>query len=227
MSNFANQYGVYSAEWLKVFLPAAALTVEITLLAFVVASILGAIVTALRVSSTSIFRRSAIVYIEIVRGVPVLTILFLIYFGLPGMGITLDPFSASVIGLAISGSAYMSEVLRAGLSALHIGQREAALAIGMKPVTMYCTIIIPQVLRVSLPALLSTLIVLLKDSSLCALITVNELMLTARALSTEYFLPLHIFIMAGVIYFLIAWPLSLLARRFECRLQRGRRTIAG
>lgn len=227
MSAFLAPYGEYGGDWLATLLPAAGMTAALTVSAFLLAALLGGLVAALRLSASPMLRRLALCYVEIVRGIPVLTILFLIYFGLPNAGITLGAFIASVIGLAISSSAYLSEVLRTGLNALHKGQREAALAIGMKPGQMYRSIILPQVLRVTLPAILSTLIVLLKDSSLCALITVNELMLTGRALSTEYFLPLNIFVLIGAIYFAIAWPLSLLSRHFERRLLRGRRTVAG
>lgn len=227
MSAFLAPYGEYGGDWLATLLPAAGMTAALTVSAFLLAALLGGLVAALRLSASPMLRRLALCYVEIVRGIPVLTILFLIYFGLPNAGVTLDAFTASMIGLAISSSAYLSEVLRTGLDALHKGQREAALAIGMKPGQMYRSIILPQVLRVTLPAILSTLIVLLKDSSLCALITVNELMLTGRALSTEYFLPLNIFVLIGAIYFAIAWPLSLLSRHFERRLLRGRRTVAG
>ena len=226
MSDLFAQYLEYGHDWLIVLLAGARITALLTIAAFLVGMILGAVVAALRSSSRPLLRGMARIYLELVRGVPVLAILFLVYFGLPGVGLTFDPFTAGVIGLGISSSAYVSEVIRAGVGTLHKGQREAALAIGMTPRTAARLIILPQVLRVSLPALLSTLIVLLKDSSLCALITVNEIMLTARALSTEYFLPLAIFIMAGAIYFGIAWPLSLLARRLERTLSRGRRTIA-
>lgn len=226
MSAFLAPYGEYGGDWLATLLPAAGMTAALTVSAFLLAALLGGLVAALRLSASPMLRRLALCYVEIVRGIPVLTILFLIYFGLPNAGVTLDAFTASMIGLAISSSAYLSEVLRTGLDALHKGQREAALAIGMKPGQMYRSIILPQVLRVTLPAILSTLIVLLKDSSLCALITVNELMLTGRALSTEYFLPLNIFVLIGAIYFAIAWPLSLLSRHFERRLLRGRRTVA-
>ena len=227
MSAFLAPYGEYGGDWLATLLPAAGMTAALTVSAFLLAALLGGLVAALRLSASPMLRRLALCYVEIVRGIPVLTILFLIYFGLPNAGVTLDAFTASMIGLAISSSAYLSEVLRTGLDALHKGQREAALAIGMKPGQMYRSIVLPQVLRVTLPAILSTLIVLLKDSSLCALITVNELMLTGRALSTEYFLPLNIFVLIGAIYFAIAWPLSLLSRHFERRLLRGRRTVAG
>jgi polar amino acid transport system permease protein len=227
MNSFLSPFADNGSVWLSVLLPAAGTTASLTIAAFLLAVILGGSIAALRLSSLTALRRTAQVYVEIVRGVPVLAILFLLYFGLPGYGVALNPFTAAAVGLGISSSAYIAEIIRAGLDALHKGQREAALAIGMKPLTLYRTIILPQVLRISLPALLSTLIALLKDSSLCALITVDELMLTARALSTEYFQPLQIFVLTGVIYFAIAWPLSLLARRLERRLLRGRRTVAG
>ena len=226
MDSLFTQYAEHGAEWLSALAPAARTTASLTLAAFALAILLGGAVSAMRLSPLAAVRQAARCYVELVRAIPVLAILFLIYFGLPGIGIVFDPFSAGVLGLAVSSSAYVAEILRAGLGALHRGQREAALAIGMKPVTMYRTIILPQVLRISLPALLVTLISLLKDSSLCALITVNELTLGGRTLSTEYFLPLAIFMLTGTIYFAIAWPLSLVSRRLERRLSRGRRVAA-
>jgi ABC-type amino acid transport system permease subunit len=161
-----------------------------------------------------------------VRALPILAVLYLIYFGLPGLGVTLSPFTAGTIGLGVVYSTYLAEVLRAGVESLHRGQREAALAGGMTPLLVFRLIILPQAVRVVLPPLLVSVISLLKDSSVCALIAVNELTLSGRVIMSESFLPLHVFVLVGAIYFSIAWPMSLFVRWLEPRLNRGRRSIA-
>jgi polar amino acid transport system permease protein len=167
-------------------------------------------------------------YVEIVRALPILAILYLIYFGLPGVGILLSPFAAGTIGLGIVYSTYLAEVLRAGIDSLHRGQREAALAVGMTPIMLFRYIILPQAVRIVLPPLLIALISLLKDSSICALIAVNELTLSGRVIMSQSFLPLQVFVLIGAIYFSIAWPMSLFVRWLERRLNRGRRmAVAG
>jgi ABC-type amino acid transport system permease subunit len=122
----------------------------------------------------------------------------------------------------------LAEVLRAGIDSLHRGQREAALAVGMTPIMLFRYIILPQAVRIVLPPLLIALISLLKDSSICALIAVNELTLSGRVIMSQSFLPLQVFVLIGAIYFSIAWPMSLFVRWLERRLNRGRRmAVAG
>ena len=154
---------------------------------------------------------------------PILAILYLLYFGLPGVGIYLSAFAAGAIGLGIVYSVYIAEILRAGVQSLHKGQREAALAVGMSPLQTFRFIVLPQALRAVTPPMLLTLISLLKDTSICALIAVNELMLTSKVIMSESFLPLHVFVVVGLIYFAIAWPMSLFVRWLEPKLNRGRR----
>ena len=165
-------------------------------------------------------------YVEVVRALPILAILYFVYFGLPGVGILFSPFEAGTIGLGIVYSTYLAEVLRAGVDSLHRGQREAALAVGMPPLTLFRYIVLPQAVRVVLPPLLIALISLLKDSSICALIAVNELTLSGRVIMSQSFLPLHVFVLIGAIYFAIAWPMSLFVGWLQARLNRGRQTIS-
>jgi ABC-type amino acid transport system permease subunit len=159
------------------------------------------------------------------RAIPLLALLLALYFGLPAFGLTLSGYWAGILGLGLQGAAYVAEVLRGGLGAVHRGQREAGLAAGLTPAQTFIAIVLPQAMRVMLPPLLNTYVSLLKDSSLCALIATDELMLAARAMASEYFLPLHIFLLVGLFYFAIAFPLSMLSRVMERRLARGRRAL--
>jgi len=216
----------HAPDWGRRLLPAAGETMLITISGFGVAVALAVLIEFARKSGVRGVGRAIGAYIEIVRALPVLAILYIVYFGLPGVGLTLSPFVSGTVGLGIVYSAYLAEVLRAGVDSLHRGQREAALATGMTPLQAFELIVLPQAVRVVLPPLLVSLISLLKDSSICALIAVNELTLSGRVIMSESFLPLHVFVLVGAIYFAIAWPMSLFVRWLEPRLHRGRRSAA-
>ena len=212
--------------WGPRLLPAMGNTALVTVASFGLALGLAIVFELLRSLRIPLVLRPIALVLEILRSVPILAVLYLIYFGLPGIGITLSPFAAGTIGLGAVYSAYLAEVLRAGVGAMHKGQREAALAVGMTPLMVFRFVVLPQAIRTMLAPLLVSLISLMKDSSICALIAVTELMLEARLIMSEYFLPMHIFVLAGLIYFAIAWPMSLFAGYLERRLNRGRRSTA-
>lgn len=225
MSSFFATYGQHWDYWWPQFVPAIWVTLGITVLAYILAVVLGMLLALGKMSRIMPLRVFCISYIEFMRGVPALAILFLLYFGLTPLGIILDAFWAGVIGLGLSMGGYIAEVFRAGLQAVHRGQREASLAIGMTPGQTFRYIVFPQALRIILPPLLNMLIVLLKDSSLCALIAAPELLLTAKDLASESFLPMHLYLLVGVMYFALAWPMSLVTRRVEVRMKRGMRAV--
>jgi His/Glu/Gln/Arg/opine family amino acid ABC transporter permease subunit len=213
MTGFFAPYGDYGAEWLALLLKAMINTALLSVSAFAVALVLGLLLSLCQKSPFAALRHFAALYVTMVRGVPLLAVLFLLYFGLPGIGIVFDAFGAAVAGLALCFAAQIAELFRAGLKALPAGQSEAALAAGLTPVQTFLLIILPQVVRIILAPMIVTFVSLLKDSSLASLITVNELVLTGRAMATEYFLPLQIYVAVGLCYFAIAWPFSALARR--------------
>ena len=197
-------------------------TIALTALSYLFALALGIILALGRLSRIRFVPGMCRAYIEFVRGIPALALLFLIYYGLVPLGIIVDSFSAAVIGLGMNQGAYLAEVFRGGIEALHKGQREAALAVGMTPAKAYRYIIMPQAVRIVLPPLLNMLIILLKDSSVCSLISTPELMLRAKDLASMSFLPMHAYLLAGLIYFIM----SLMTRRVEKRLRRGQRRMA-
>lgn len=225
MNAFLATYAEYLAEWWPRLAQAACVTAELSAIGFAIALVLGALLVWMLRSDVALLRHGANGFIQLLRAVPLLALLLAIYFALPAAGITLSGYWAGAIGLGVHGSAYVAEVLRGGLKSVHGGQREAGLAAGLTPRQVFLHVTLPQALRVMLPPLLNSYVALLKDSSLCALIATNELMLTAKAMSSEYFLPLHIFILVGLLYFAIAFPLSMLSRLLERRLAHGRRTV--
>lgn len=226
MMEFLETLARYAPEWIDRLAPATLVTIAITFLSYAIAVCIAVAVEWARGLGNRTIDIVIGGYIAVARGVPILAILYLLYFGLPGAGILLSAFQAGVLGISLVYGAYLAEVFRAGIGSLHKGQREAAVAVGMTPLQAFRLIILPQAIRTMLPPLLVTFVSLLKDSSICALIAVNELVLTSRVMMAEYFLPLHIFVLVGMFYFVIAWPLSLLARWLEKRLMQGRRVLA-
>jgi His/Glu/Gln/Arg/opine family amino acid ABC transporter permease subunit len=225
MNHFFEIWVQYWPEWWPRLAQAAMVTAKLSSCGFAIALAGGALLVAMIRSGVPALRFAAQAFIQFVRTVPLLALLLALYFALPPLGITLSGFWAGVVGLGLHGAAYVAEILRGGLTAIHRGQREAGLAVGLAPRQVFMHVVFPQALRVMLPPLLNTYVALLKDSSLCALIATDELMLTARAMSSEFFLPLHIFLLVGAFYFAIAFPLSMVSRSLEKRLSRGRRVM--
>ena len=208
--------------WMPQLLVAAQGTLRMTAVAFTIAATVGLLFGLARLSRHRLLSRFAVGYIEVMRGTPALTQLFLIYFGLPGVGIVLRAFEAAVIGLGLNGAAYLAEVYRAGIQAIHRGQREAAYSLGMTHLDAMRYIILPQAVRVVLPPMANYAIALLKDTSIASLISAPELMLRARDLSSEYFMPMRLYLITGLMYLAMAYPLSRVVRALEDRLSHGR-----
>jgi His/Glu/Gln/Arg/opine family amino acid ABC transporter permease subunit len=225
MTAFFLTYLEYLPDWGPRLVDGAIVTARLSLVGFALALCLGALLVAMQRSGAGLLAALANAYVQFVRTVPLLALLLALYFALPSLGVTLSGYWAGALGLGLHGSAYVAEILRGGLTAIHRGQREAALAVGLSPWKVFAHVVFPQALRIMLPPLLNTYVALLKDSSLCALIATDELMLAARAISSESFLPLHIFLLVGLFYFGIAFPLSMLSRLLERRLNRGRRVL--
>ncbi len=221
MIDFLAVYGQNWDSWGPQIYSAIWFTLALTITSYILAVALGMVIAFGSMSQSKILRSLSKAYVEFTRGVPTLVILFLIYFGLPSMGIVFDSFWSGVIGLTLSFAGYNSEVLRTGFQAIHAGQREAALAVGMTPFKSFRYIMLPLAIRIILGPMLNMLILLLKDSSLCALIAAPELMLTAKDIASSTFLPMHLYLLVGVIYLGLALPMSFVARRVEARMKRG------
>ncbi len=224
MTEFLSVYSDNWASWWPQIAAAMWVTVQLTVWSFLLAVVLGLLLAVGKLSRVTAVRWACSAYIEVARGIPALAVLFLLYFGLVPVGIVLDAFTAGVVGLGMSAAGYIAEVFRTGIQAIHKGQREAALATGMTPLMSFRHIILPQAMRIILPPMLNMLIILLKDTSICSLISTPELMLRAKDLAMMSFLPMHLFLLAGLLYFLMSWPLSILTRHVEARMRRGMRS---
>jgi His/Glu/Gln/Arg/opine family amino acid ABC transporter permease subunit len=209
-------------DWMPQLLVAAGGTLKMAVLAYGIGVVAGLLLALARLSRWQLLSRAAGLYIELVRGTPALTQLFQIYFGLAAAGIVLSAFTAAVVGLGLNYAAYLAEVYRAGIIAVHRGQREAALAIGMTNALAMRVIILPQAARIIVPPMANYAVSLLKDTSVASLISAPELMLRARDLSSEYFTPMPLYLLVGAMYLVMAYPLGKGARYLELRMGRGR-----
>jgi His/Glu/Gln/Arg/opine family amino acid ABC transporter permease subunit len=202
-------------------LQAAGGTLRMTAFSFVFAALLGLAIAILRMAGGPA-GRLAFLYIEIVRGMPALTLLFLIYFGLAPLGIVLNTFAAAVVALGLNGAAYLAEVYRAGIQAVDPGQREAAQMLGLRRPLVMRYVTLPQAVPIVLPPMCNYLVSLLKDTSIASLISAPELMLRSRDLAGTYYLPMEYYLIAGAMYLAMAWPMMVGVRRLERYFGRGR-----
>jgi len=212
-------------DWLPQMAAACLGTLKLTAISFVVAVLIGLAVALIRTASFAWLRGIAITYIEVIRGTPALVILYIVYFVPPQIGaswLVMSSFVAAVIGLGLHGGAILAEVFRSGIEALHHGQKEAALSLGMTPAQSMAYIILPQAARIVLPPVANYAIGLLKDTAVCALIAAPELMLRAKDLASSSFQPMAVFVLAAAFYFVMSYPLSLGVRYMEARLSYAR-----
>jgi len=224
MSGFARFWEILIAK-LPVFLPyllkGALVTLKITGATLVVAALFGLVLALMQRSRLRVLGVVSAAYIEIMRSVPVLTTLFVIYFGLASIGIQLPSFIAAVIGLGMLGAAYMAEIIRAGIEAVHHGQREAAVSLGMTPAQAMRFIVLPQALRVIVAPTANYTIGLLKDTAIVSTVAAPELLFAAKTLVSQTILPMQVYMLTAGIYLAMSWPLARAAHYLEARLSRG------
>ena len=201
----------------------AGITLFISATSMLLAISFGLVLTLLRLYGRAPFKSLATAYIEIYRGTPLLIQLYILYYGLPNVGISLSPFAAAFLGLGMNYAAFEAELYRAGIIAIPRGQMEAALSLGMTQGTAVRRIILPQALRIALPGVTNDFIALFKDSSLVSIIAMVELTKTYTILAASTLRFFELGLIVAVLYFIMSYPLSLLARRLEKRLQGKRR----
>jgi polar amino acid transport system permease protein len=194
-------------------------TLLLTFAAFAIGALLGVPVAAARVSRLRLVRLLGIGYVEVLRGVPPVAWLFLLYFGLAQMDVRLESLPAAIVGLGLISAAYLAEIYRSGLRAVPVGQFEAARAIGLGAPRVYSLVIAPQAIRTVVPPAAAFLIGLLKDSAIASLIGVPEVTGLSLRLTQQEFEGLAIFTAAGIIYMAMSLPLAALTRWVGARLK--------
>ena len=204
----------------------ALVTLEITFFAQLVVVVMSFAIALMRLSPWRALRWIATVYVEILRGISALVLLFYLFFILPLFGITLAPMTTGILGLGLTFSAYGSEIVRSALSNVARGQRDAIKALDFDAITAFRRIILPQALPFMLPPMGNQLVELLKTTSLVSLITLSDLTFSGGQLITTLGQQTLIWSIVLVCYFVMAWPLSWLVKRYEQRVTAWRQGAA-
>lgn len=207
-----------SIEYLPLLWSGLKLTIAVTVLALLLSTLLGLLWALLRTSGIPVLAQGIRYLTEFIRGIPILVVLFYIYFVMPEIGIDLTAFQAGIIGLALTYSCYIGETFRAGIEAVDRGQVEAAKAIGMKHGMMMRQVVLPQAFRIVLPPYGNNTIMLLKDSSQVSVISVAELTMRGKTLASSTFDNMTIFTLVALLYLSLTIPLNIAIRRMENKM---------
>jgi L-cystine transport system permease protein len=213
--------GILSDSFFPILKAGLYFTIPLTLITFVLGLILAFLIAVARLSNFKVLVWVSRVYVWIFRGTPLLVQLFILFYGLPSIGITLDPFPAAVIAFTLNKGAYSSEIIRAAIQSIPRGQWEAAYSIGMTKAQAMRRVILPQAVRVSLPPLGNSFISLVKDTSLAATITVTELFQKGQQIAAVTYEPLWLYIEVAFIYLIFSTVLSYLQDKLESRYERS------
>ncbi|MTH78413.1 amino acid ABC transporter permease [Paracoccus aestuariivivens] len=203
---------------IQFILEGAKWTILMSLAAFIFGGALGLLVALARTSAIRPLRVAAACYIQIFQGTPLLVQLFAVYFGLPLLGVNVELWLAVVTGLALHASGFLGEIWRGSIEAVPRGQTEAARALGLGYFARIRDVVLPQALRISLPATVGFMVNLVKGTAVAALLGLTEMTRSAQLMSNITFEPLKVYASVGLFYFIICLPLTLCSARLEKRL---------
>ena len=192
-------------------------TVLLSLVGFVGGGVFGLAIALMRVSGRPLMERITSGYIAIFQGTPLLMQLFVVYYGLALVGLKLDAWVAVAIGFTLHASAYLGEIWRGSIEAVPKGQTEAAKALSLNYISRMRDVVLPQAIRISLPATIGFLVQLIKGTSLAAIVGFTELTRAGNIISNQIFEPLTVFGIVGILYFIMCCPLTILGARLERR----------
>ncbi|GIQ78798.1 polar amino acid transport system permease protein [Bradyrhizobium sp. USDA 3240] len=209
-----------AVEFVPILLQGVWLTIVVTVGSLLLSTVLGLVWALMRVSGIRVLTGLSAAVINVIRGIPIIVLLFYIYFVMPDFGIALSALQAAIIGLGIAYSAYQAENFRAGIEAIDKGQIEAAQTIGMGWWLTMRRVVLPQAVRIILPPYGNIMIMMLKDSSQASTITVAELALQGKLIASSTFKNTSVFTLVALMYLTMSIPLILLVRHFENKANR-------
>ena len=209
--------GILADSFFKILIPGLTVTIPLTVLSFSIAMVLAVILALVQFANVRGLRELARFYIWVIRGTPLLVQLFVIFYGMPSLGIVLPAFPAAVIVFSINEAAYCAEVLRAALEAVPKGQMEAGSCVGMSYLQIMRRIVLPQAFRIAFPSLFNCLISMVKDTSLAANITVTEMFMATQRIVARTYEPLALYLEVGFIYLMFSTILTWVQRAGEKR----------
>ena len=218
---------MYHFDWsvISAYFPAMmmglAVTLKVSAISELVGIAVGLVVALSRLSTFAPLRYLAIAYIDFLRGIPVLVMLLWVYYGFSILfGLNLSEMEAAVIGLGCSYAAYIAEIFRSGIQAIPVGQREAGRTLGLARWQVMAYVVLPQAVRIIIPPMGNTVISMLKDSSLVAIIAVSDLMRQTMVAASETFRPFELYAAAAIIYYILTFITARLVTVIERRLDR-------
>ena len=200
---------------------AAQWTLALSAIAFVGGALLGLVVALSRTSENAAARNAARVFIQVFQGTPLLLQLFIIFFGAPVLGFDINPWVAAGVALVLNSAAFLAEIWRGCIEAVPRGQWEAAQALNLKYVARMRFVVLPQAFKIALPPTVGYMVQIIKGTSLAAIIGFTEITRAGQIINNATFQPLHVFTTVAALYFVICWPLSLLAARMERKRARA------
>jgi cystine transport system permease protein len=203
---------------LPVLAQGAVLTIKFAVLSMIFGLLAGSVLAVMGISHNRALKWIARVYVSLMRGTPLLVQIFVIYYGLPSLGISLDPTPAGVIALSANVAAYLSESMRGAILGIQRGQWLAAYSLGLSRRQTLRYVIAPQALRIAVPSLSNSLISLIKDTSLVSVITVTELLRSAQEVIAATFQPLPLYLAAAAVYWVLCQVLEWVQHWYEQRL---------
>ncbi|MBP2637014.1 MAG: transporter permease [Firmicutes bacterium] len=203
-----------------ILLEGCLVTLEISLYSLLLGMVFGIAGSLCRISSNRFLSSIAFFYVWIIRGTPVMVQLFILYFGLPQLGLKLSSMTAGVLGLAVNTGAYITEIIRAGIQAVDKGQMEAALSLGMKPRQAMIRIVGPQAIKICIPPLVNQFIMTLKNSSIASLVTITELFRTGEQIIYTTFRSFEVYTVIAVLYLIMNSIFMVIADKLEKRMAR-------
>ena len=206
-----------TVEFLPILMSGVALTIMVTIGSLLLSTVLGMVWALMRVSGIGVLTGFSGGLINVIRGIPIIVLLFYLYFVMPEFGVTLTALQAAILGLGIAYSAYQAENFRAGIEAIDKGQIKAAQAIGMSWWQTMRRVVLPQAVKIVLPPYGNVMIMMLKDSSQASTITVAELALQGKLIASSTFKNTSVFTLVALMYLTMSIPLILLVRHFEKR----------
>ncbi len=209
---------IITSSFFKILIPGIKITIPLTLLSFALSLAIGLLLALVQVANIKVLRQIARFYIWVFRGTPLIVQLFIIFFGLPNVGIVLDAFPAAVLAFGLNLGAYNAEVFRSAILAIPKGQLEAAYMIGLNYPQAMVRVILPQSFPVAFPNLFNNLISLLKDTALASSITVIDLFTTAQQIAARTYEPFALYLEAAFIYLIFSTLLTWLQRYLEKKL---------
>ena len=202
-------------------LQAAQWTLALSAIAFVGGALLGLVVALSRTSENAAARNAARVFIQVFQGTPLLLQLFLIFFGAPVLGFDINPWVAAGVALVLNSAAFLGEIWRGCIEAIPRGQWEAAQALNLNYFSRMRFVVLPQAFKIALPPTVGYMVQIIKGTSLAAIIGFTEITRAGQIINNATFQPLHVFTTVAALYFVICWPLSLLAARMERKRARA------